>query len=166
MWTHHRLFRCLALVSQTVIKIYVQRHSREFYKLLENWVSKQTNPLLAPDSKKEAWAQKNPAATPLLAFMTNQTAGPLSAFSAVSLSQLTFKQVGADKAAAATDFHQNVTNLDSREMEKGWFPPFSSGQTSGVDLKDNWGLVWFIRRRDYSQLDLNIPHWPHQCNLS
>ena len=59
----------------------------------------------------------------------------------VTLSQLTFKQVGADKAAAATDFHQNVTNLDSREMEKGWFPPFSSGQTS----RWTWKIIegWF-----------------------
>ena len=97
--------------------------------------------------------------------MEYQTAGPLAAFSAVTLSQLTFKQVGCWQGGhrfSASHLNVATTSLDSGEREKGQISTqhyFSlSGQTSGVDWEDKWGVVWIIRRAVSEQPD-PVPHY-------
>ena len=73
----------------------------------------------------------------------------------VTLSQLTFKQVGAAADRLATDFLLLTKRGAPLFWALGHFS--SSSQTSGVELKDNWRLVWFIDGRIFPNLTGSLP---------
>ena len=73
----------------------------------------------------------------------------------VTLSQLTFKQVGATADRLATDFLLLTKRGAPLFWALGHFS--SSSQTSGVELKDNWRLVWFIDGWIFPNLTGSLP---------
>ena len=73
----------------------------------------------------------------------------------VTLSQLTFKQVGAAADTLATDFLLFTKRGAPLFWALGHFS--SSSQTSGVEPKDNWRLVWFIDGRIFPNLTGSLP---------
>ena len=73
----------------------------------------------------------------------------------VTLSQLTFKQVGSAADRLATDFLLLTKRGAPLFWALGHFS--SSSQTSGVEPKDNWRLVWFIDGRIFPNLTGSLP---------
>ena len=73
----------------------------------------------------------------------------------VTLSQLTFKQVGSAADRLATDFLLLTKRGAPLFWALGHFS--SSSQTSGVELKDNWRLVWFIDGWIFPNLTGSLP---------